>query len=229
LNPYFEHDNITLYLGDSRDVLPHLAGNAFDLALLDPPYGKGYSTGYRAGVVRSSTRVLNDHDISTLDDVISALAPTLSAKAALYCFAAPLRLDDVLPIVRRIGTVPNLLVWDKGNCTAGDLETTYGAQWEAIIYARTSRFALVGGRDRDIIRISRGHSGSYVHPTQKPVALYEYLIGRHVSSSIIDPFMGSGRSALAAQTLGRAYIGIELEEKYCELVANELSRAESVA
>jgi DNA modification methylase len=228
-------DGITIIHGDCREILLLLTPASIDLVVTDPPYGIAYSTGYRAGVVRSSTRLVADLLVAPLlndtaealapllNDTAEALAPLLNDTAELYWFAAPDRLDEVLPVLRR-WDIPNVLVWDKGNCAAGDLKTTYGQQWEAIVFARQGRPALLGGRHRDILRFSRGDTSAYLHPTQKPIPLLSYLIGRHPPGTILDPFMGSGTTLRAAKNLGRKAIGIEIEERYCEIAAKRLSQ-----
>lgn len=222
--PYYEQDGITIYHGDCREILPHLP--KVDLVLTDPPYGNNYSTGWRAAVRRPATRIKLDREVLTeplLNDTAEMLEPLLNDTAAIYCFAAPDRLDMVLPILKRWDVV-NVIAWDKGNCTAGDLECSYGKQWEALVFARKGRVPLIGGRDRDVIRIPRMAGTSYVHPTQKPVELKRYLIGRHEPELILDPFMGSGTTLRAAKDLGRSAIGIELDERYCEVAAKRLAQ-----
>ena len=225
MKPYYERNGITIYHGDCREILPGLSANV-DIVVTDPPYGIAYSTGRRQRDTRSSTRLVNDLLVALaplLNDTAAALAPLLNDTAALYWFIAPARLDVALPILRR-WDIPNVLVWDKGNCTAGDLQTTYGQQWEAVIYARKGRGPLIGGRDRDILRFSRGNTAEYLHPTQKPIALLAYLIGRHKGETILDPFMGSGTTLAAAKSLGRNAIGIEIDERYCEVAAKRLEQ-----
>ena len=227
MKPYYDDGRgIVIYNADCRDVLPTLAAGSVDLVLTDPPYGVAYSTGRRLSDIRSSTRLVNDLLIAPLlNDTAASLAPLLNDTAAMYWFAAPERLDVVLPILRARWETPNILVWDKGNCTAGDLYTTYGEQWEAIVYARTAAHPLIGGRDRDILRFSRGNTAKYLHPTQKPLPLLRYLIGRHATGTILDPFMGSGTTLRAAKDLGRKAIGIEIEERYCEIAAQRLQQS----
>lgn len=219
-------DGITLIHGDCRDVLGELPDGSVDLVLTDPPYGVGYSTGRRSVCTRSSTRLA--YDLATaplLNDTADALAPLLNDTAVIYWFAAPERLDVMMPIVRGLGDVPNVLCWDKGNCTAGDLETTYGQQWEAIIYARRTRTPLLGGRDRDVLRFSRGATAAYLHPTQKPLPLLRYLLSRHPSGTVLDMFAGSGTTGRAAKDLGRRCLMVELEERYVEIAARRLEQA----
>lgn len=227
MKPYYEHADVTLYHGDCRDVLPLLIPASVALVVTDPPYGVAYSTGYRQSVARSSTQLHSDRDrmlAPLLNDTADALAPLLNNTAAMYWFAAPHMLGIVLPLLQARWQVPNVLAWDKGNCTAGDLETTYGKQWEAVVYARVQRAPLVGGRDRDVLRFSRGNTNDYHHPTQKPLPLLKYLLGRHVPGLVLDPFAGSGSTLVAAVQCGRPCVGVEIEEAHCEAAAKRLER-----
>lgn len=205
---------VRLINADAADVLRAWPFWRIDQVLTDPPYGNNYSTGRRLGIYRPSTRITGDIiSEPLLNDVASALEPLLNDVASIYWFAAPDRLDMVLPILRRWEVV-NVLAWDKGNCTAGDLECSYGKQWESIVYAVTEKHPLLGGRDRDVIRINRGNTCEYVHPTQKPVALMDYLIRRHNAETICDPFGGSCTTAVAAIRAERQCVCIERERQY---------------
>lgn len=215
----------TLYLGDCRDILPTLG--KVDAVVTDPPYGNNYSTGYRKSFVRSSTRINGDTlTAPLLNDAAELTAPLLNDAAFVYWFAAPDRLDMVLPIMRKRWSVVNVLVWDKGNCSAGDLDCSYGKQWEACVFARSTRAPMHGGRDRDILRFPRLNGNEYDHPTQKPVELFEYLINRHDANTILDPFMGSGTTGVACANLGRRFIGIEIEPKFFDIACRRIEDAQ---
>jgi DNA modification methylase len=225
----FNNGQVRLALGDCLDVLPTLDVGSIDAVVTDPPYGNNYSTGYRKGIYRPSTRITGDIlSEPLLNDVAEVLEPLLNDVAAIYWFAAPDRLDMVLPILKRWEVV-NVLCWDKGNCTAGDLDCSYGKQWEACVFAVTKKHPLVGGRDRDVLRFSRGNTADYVHPTQKPLDLIEYLACRHAAATTLDPFMGSGTTGVACVRTGRKFIGIEKEPKYFDIAVKrieaELNRA----
>ncbi len=212
-----------LILGDCLEVLPTIG--KVDAVITDPPYGNNYSTERRLGIYRPSTRITGDIlSEPLLNDVAAVLEPLLNDVAAVYWFAAPDRLDMVLPILKRWQVI-NVIAWDKGNCTAGDLECSYGKQWEAIVFAVTSKAPLVGSRDRDIFRFPRMNGADYVHPTQKPVELIEYICGRHSANLILDPFMGSGTTGVACIRKERQFIGIEKEPKYFDIAVKRIEQA----
>jgi site-specific DNA-methyltransferase (adenine-specific) len=213
-----------IYNADCLQVLPELEAGSVDCVLTDPPYGNNYSTGRRKGIYRPSTEIVGDSLLEPLlNDAAVLLEPLLNDAAVLYLFAAPDRLDVVLPIMKRWNVI-NVLAWDKGNCTAGDLQQSYGKQWEAIVFSVVKKQPLIGRRDRDILRFSRPNACDYVHPTQKPVELFKYLIGKHVSDTILDPFMGSGTTGVACVRTNRRFIGIEIEKRYCDIAIKRIER-----
>ena len=216
-----EIGDCVLYQGDCREIIPHL--DEIGMIVADPPYGVAYSTGRRTNAIRSSTQLHNDKMVSPLlNDTLDLVSPLLNDSSVIYMFGAPERLDITLPIVRKHFDVPNIICWDKGNCTAGDLETTYGQQWEACIYGRKSRVALLGARDRDVMRISRGNTLKYEHPTQKPVDLLGKLIVKHSRRLVLDPFMGSGTTGVACLKHGRPFVGIEIDAAHFETATRRL-------
>lgn len=236
LKPYYndERAGIQIFNCDCRDVLASLEVKV-DLVLTDPPYGINYSTNHRKRIVAEHKKdmsnllrsgISNDTHATTIEllrDTAELIEPLLCDTSGLYWFTSPCMLDHVLPVLRK-WDVANILAWDKCNCSAGDLDTTYGRQWEAIVYARKGKPNLIGCRDRDVLSVSRGNVSGYLHPTQKPVRLLRYLIGRHMPDIVLDPFMGSGTTLRAAKDLGVRAIGVEIDESYCEIAAKRLSQ-----
>jgi site-specific DNA-methyltransferase (adenine-specific) len=117
------------------------------------------------------------------------------------------------------------VIWDKTPCGfIGDLALPFGNAHEEIYCLGTVGWQ--GAREPSVIRAQMLMSADRArpdHPTPKPVGLMEKLISK-TSGVIADPFAGSGSTLLAARNLGRKAIGVELEEKYCELIANRLSQ-----
>ena len=128
-------------------------------------------------------------------------------------------------IVRKHFNLKNALIWVKNNVTRGDLKGNYGYRYEMVLYAHKGRRYLNGRRDDNILHYNRVPTQAMRHPTEKPLQLLEYLISKStaVGETVLDPFMGSGTTCLAAQRLGRNSIGIELERVWYELAASRLS------
>ena len=205
MKPYYEEAGITIYHGDCREVLPML--DRVDMVLADPPYGIKFRSNYR----------LERHARIEGDDTLPLEAIRLSisyARAAAYVFC---RWDN-------LGEMPkptSVLCWIKNNWSMGDLQHEHGRQWEAICFYSRERHQFAR-RIPDVLFADR--TGNNLHPTQKPVELITKLIEANICETILDPFMGSGTTLVAAKNLGRRAVGIEIEEKYCEIAAKRLSQ-----
>ncbi len=222
MTPYYEHAGITIYHGDCREVLPHVTGA--DLVLTDPPYGVAYETARRSRNDSLRVPVANDADLSVVAAAWPMVTAALSDNRHWYAFASPRRIHLAEPI---FGGPKHILAWDKGDRgTVGDLECGFGEAWEAIFYGMKGRRPLNGSRPRTVVRCDWSSTMDPVHPTVKPVALLRRIIGWSSlpGELVLDPFMGSGTTLRAAKDLGRRAIGIEIEERYCEIAAKRLSQ-----
>jgi DNA modification methylase len=212
MKPYYEEDGITIYHGDCREILPSL--RRFDLLITDPPYGISWSRGTnhkRRG--KEHTGIQNDHDTSCRDEVLENIGGLGIVFGSFYA-PFPARLKQVL-------------VWQKpSDCGVVGSVTGYRRDAEPIFLVGDWPFRAV--KWSSVFRIYRGMSTTAResgHPHSKSVALLESLI-RNAGpvSSIIDPFMGTGSTIVAAKNLGRKAIGIEIEERYCEIAAKRLAQ-----
>jgi len=113
----------------------------------------------------------------------------------------------------------SVLVWVKNNWSMGDLLHEHGRQWEAICFYPKENHKFIK-RIPDVINATR--TGNFDHPTEKPSGLLRILIEANEGEVILDPYMGSGTTLRAAKDLGRKAIGIEIEEKYCEIAVQRL-------
>jgi site-specific DNA-methyltransferase (adenine-specific) len=124
---------------------------------------------------------------------------------------------------------PNLtkqtVIWDKSPCGfMGDTSIPFGPTHEEIYCL--GKNGWTGTREPSIIKaqmLMSANSDRPDHPTPKPIGLMEKLVSKTLGV-VADPFAGSGATLIAARNLGRKSIGVELEEKYCELIANRLSQ-----
>ena len=206
MTPYYQDDSCTIYHADCRDILPQL--EPVDLVLTDPPYGIGEDGGdkkrrrdYEPLVVHEKFNWDQDRPNREIFQMIFACSKHQAIFGGNY-------FTDYLP--------PSMgwIYWDKrmgGDFSDGELIFT--SQKKALRRFDVSPFEnLRGGHDRQ-------------HPTQKPLSLMKYLILRFENAqTILDPFMGSGTTLVAAKNLDRKAIGIEREEKYCEIAVKRLSQ-----
>jgi site-specific DNA-methyltransferase (adenine-specific) len=203
--PYYEEEGITIYHADCREILPYLP--KVDLVLTDPPYGISFVSNHR---FTKYATITND-DMLPLDLIYLSMN---KATHAAYVFC---RWDN-LPQMPKPKSV---LAWVKNNWSMGDLEHEHGRQWEACCFYPKEEHVFIK-RIPDVIYANR--TGNDLHPTEKPQELLETIILANECRLILDPFMGSGTTLRAAKDLRRKAIGIEIEEKYCEIAARRLAQ-----
>ncbi|WP_043654561.1 DNA-methyltransferase [Nocardia thailandica] len=209
--PYYESGNIRLFHGSCLDNSEWLDAETL---ITDPPYGMSY-TG-RGG---RKTLIAGDDTTEIRDQALAAwFTRNPGSTAAVFG-------------TWRIPRPPNpklVLVWDKTDGTGpgmGDLACAFGSSHEEIyLWGRWPKGTH--RRIGSVLRTSVGMSSlarKVGHPTPKPVTLMELLIDRS-EGAIADPFAGSGSTLVAARNLGRPATGVELEERYCELIARRLEQ-----
>ena len=137
------------------------------------------------------------------------------AKKAVYIFC---RWDNLYELPKP----KSIISWVKNNWSMGDLEHEHGRQWEAICFYPQEEHEFIK-RIPDVIHCNR--TGNDLHPTQKPVKLIRELIKANKGQLILDPFIGSGTTALACKQLNRDYIGFELEKKYFDIANDRLKQS----
>ncbi len=225
MRPYFERDGITIYHADCRDVLPTLEPGSVDLVLTDPPFfmpATHYQTRIRQQRTWGDTSILSTFWTVILD----AAVPTLKDTGHFLTFCHGESYPVFYPeMYRRFDTLA-CLVWDKEHFGMGRV---WRRQHELIIAGRWKSAALHEGAGAiaDVIRAKATPAVLRQHPVEKPPLLLQRLITPTTPRAglVVDPFMGSGTTVEAAITLGRHAIGIEIEERYCEIAAKRLQQA----
>ena len=206
LTPYYQDQYATIYHGDCREILPMI--EPVDLVLTDPPYGISYSHGKGGGKLARSTAF--DHHPIVGDDRPFDPQPFLSFPDAVLWGANH--------YASRLPDSACWLVWDKREGVCSNDQADCEMAWTTLKQpARLNRHLWNGMLKKS----ERGERRC--HPTQKPIAIMKWCLGFFPKvKTVLDPFMGSGTTLRAAKDLGLKSIGIELEEKYCEIAANRL-------
>jgi hypothetical protein len=128
-------------------------------------------------------------------------------------------LEQWLPVVRPFGKLSNMVVWSKGGGGIGDLSHTFSTDYElALVFSRGAE--LCGKRIGSVWSFNKDAAATYVHPTQKPVALAAEAIEKTTPAKalVMDLFLGSGTTLIAAEQLGRRCYGLELSPAYCDVI-----------
>ena len=212
MKPYYDEAGITIYHGDCREVLPGLSA---DVVLTDPPYGIGLTYG-----------ACFEDTAENVAALVSAALPMMRAAAPTVAFTCgPTNIWKYPPATW-------VLAWF---IPGGSGPTPWGfATWQPVlVYGPDPFLARRRGRRSDsFVRSNQGarvaiERAEYGHPCPKPLPAWKRLLLRvspDETDLILDPFMGSGTTLRAAKDLGRRALGIEIEERYCEIAVKRLAQ-----
>ena len=236
IEPYYEHGGITIHHGDCREILPSLKA---DVVVADPPY-LGLTGGHSipdagcVGVSAAPSLTVGDPWLANLDWCEAAIHAT---KLGMFVFCTHHSIPEVAlalaPLRRAV-----LLTWHKRNAPPSGKNVPRFSEEYVWGFAKSPASRCGDSFKRTLIDVPKlstgcmasaervtGANGRAEHPTQKPLAVMAPLISASpAGSTILDPFMGSGTTLRAAKDLGRHAIGIEIEERYCEIAAKRLAQ-----
>ncbi len=232
MSVYYEDDHVRLYHGDCREVLSGMADQSVDCVITDPPY-----TERTHSKARSLSHKVNGRDVITQgvttfasidDEALRAVLTDLGRVTRSWVVATldyrhALEFDANPPKglkVQRVG------VWMKTRPTPQITGDRPAQGWEAIAYMHRAKGRSVwngGGRHGNYYLDIEQKAG---HPTAKPLPMVQDMIRKFSNrgDTVLDPFAGSGTTLRAAVNEGRKAIGIELDERYCEIAARRLSQ-----
>jgi len=229
MTPYFEAPGVTLYLGDALEVLPTLEARSVDAVITDPPYGSNDGCGK---VIKRGSMLVTfgeSWDTELPLEWIALGQRVLKVGCWMSVFTDKLSVNTLWKAMKDCGMFPKqTFYWIKTNpppqprknfcsgvesavvATNGPVKRWFGGG----ITLNYFKYPIVTNRDRT------------VHPTQKPVEVMQYLIEVQTVQRdlILDPFLGSGTTAVAALRLGRRCIGIDIGEPYLEIAARRIER-----
>lgn len=225
MKPYYQHAGITIYHGDCREILPAIGLLIGSFVLADPPYGAKLSFDYNERFSPAGEKWWKNRDRSRG----AKHAPVVGDDQAFdpsHLFGHPrMVLFGANHYASRLPDSGGWIVWDKRN---GDRDVS-GCNWPM------SEGELAWTNLSNGVRIFRhtwfglirdSESKQHFHPTQKPIALMEWILRKWNKKRlpVLDPYCGSGPVLIAAKRCGLEAVGVEIEERYCEIAAKRLSQ-----
>lgn len=203
--------------GDSRDRLTDLPDNSADLVITDPPYLVNYRD-------RDGRRVANDTNADAVLPVFDELYRVMKPNSLCICFCGWMALPEFSAAWAKAGfRIVGHIVWTKD----------YASSKGQTAYHHESAYVLAKGSPKRPAEPFADvqewvYSGNRFHPTEKSVEIIAPLVRAFSKKGdiVLDPFLGSGTTAVAAALTGRRYVGIELEQRYCDLAQRRLQGVE---
>jgi len=212
MEPYYSDDLVTLYHGDCRKIAAWLKA---DVLVTDPPYGVAWKSGqFSNAQVALVEKVANDHNPVARDEILALWGDRPALVFGSWRVPRP-------------SGINNRLIWHKAANIPGHRTQPWFAADEEIYQigsgftGKPEQNVLVTHDRRDG---AHGEVATIGHPTPKPISLMGRLIAKCPPGVVADPFAGAGATLLAAKMLGRKVVGVELEERYCEIAANRLAQ-----
>ncbi len=238
MQPYYHDANsgITIYHGDTLEVLYSLGDVVIDAVVMDPPYASGTrqeagrnSSGAMLRGERWAAKPIENDQMTTtgfvwlLREVCYAAKPMLKDGGSMLSFIDWRQWPNLLGAIESTNMrVNQMVVWDKMSYGLGN---GFRAQHELILHASKGTPTIYSRSMGNVLAYKRASNED--HPSPKPVGLMQNLI-EVVSAPgdlVVDPFMGGGSTLRAAKNLGRRCIGIEIEERYCNNTARDLQQS----
>lgn len=217
LDPYYSDDRSTLWAGDALDVLPSIPDGSVTAAIIDPPYS----------MVPNAVRGRDDGAAGTSGAPVMLVNETLrhcrrvlrdGGIAAIICDWR--RVPDISYLVTLTGMrLATCVAWTRTTIGTGGL---FRSAWDPVLIAANGTPDAI---DRAAIPnvVCVNPPTVRQHPYEKPPALWEHILQRVSPGVVLDPYAGSGASAVAALNTGHTWVGIELDPNYCNLIAAKLT------
>jgi site-specific DNA-methyltransferase (adenine-specific) len=208
---YEDLGTAALVKGDCLEVLAGVPDDSIDMILTDPPYGMSFVSNFRGD---KYDKIANDNTLEWLEPFVAELFRVAKDDTAHYMFCSYHHIDKFKQAIEKYFKLKNILVWEKNNTSMGDLRGDFAPKVEFVLFFHKGRRLIEGKRDPNIFKFAR--TGNNFHPTEKPVDMLRYLMTKFSSPGdlILDPFMGSGSTGVAAVEEGRRFLGVELVEEY---------------
>ncbi len=212
---------------DSEQVAKLMNGKKADMVFTDPPYGVSYTGGLKngsSGLESNSRQMIKNDDIDLYEDAVTIAS--IFCEGPVFMFYA-----DTVPFglyrgVENVGgEVVALIIWKKEG-GYGALGASYKPNHEPCLLWKTkgAKLNFVGDTTENRVWEIKKDGKNKLHPTQKPIEIPARAIGNHKAEKVLDLFLGSGSTMVAAHQLKRKCYGMELDPKYCQVIIDRMQK-----
>jgi len=238
IKPYYENDYGKLYLGDCVEVMKELDRESIDLVLTDPAYkviSGGKYEWYKGSIIEENDGKIFKHNDIKFEEWLPLIYKLLKERTHCYIMSNVLNLKELLIKTEQEGfKLHNLLIWEKNN--------TLPSRWylkngEYILFLRKGKAKKINNVKSKTVHPFHNIHKERLHPTEKNIDHFKFLLTNSTDPGdiVLDPFSGSGTTAVACMKAKRRFILIEKDEEYCnksirkiELHSKQLSLFETI-
>lgn len=214
-------DNRTLYNGDCIEYMKSMEKKSVDLLLTDIPYNE---VNRKDNGLRSLNKGVADSAEFDLDEALKQFMRV--TKGSIYVFCGIEQVSHIKKTFRENGLSTRLVIWNKTNPSPMNGDKIWLSSVECCVYGKFPKATFNEHCKGSVLNFPSGRSK--IHPTQKPLKLFEKII--EVSSNegdvVFDPFMGSGTTGVASKNLNRKFIGCEYDTNFFEIAKNRIETSE---
>ena len=188
-------------------------GEKADMVFTDPPYGIEYKSNWKNKDREKFKTLKNDNLILDFRHILDSFCDEF---CPIYIWTS----HQVFQIWKEMYSdiYKSTIIWYKKFGGMGDLKAEYGHNYEMCLYLTKNRIEFVSDRPKAVWEIGGDSPSKYQHPTQKPVELAETAFSHHKKGTVLDLFLGSGSTLIAAEKTNRKCYGMELDPKYCDVI-----------
>lgn len=221
---YYKDDNVTLIHGDCIEVMDKMIGSKImvDCSIVDIPFNEVSQKGEERARYSGQLRKINKGkaDVLTFDELDLCDRLSQVTKGSIYIFCGIEQVAKIHTFFKynlKKHWMSRVCVWHKTNPSPANGQHMYLSATEFIVFAKRRKTIFNGHCEHNVFNFPAGRSK--LHPTEKPQGLLKHLI--EMSSNerdvIFDCCFGSGSTGVASVALGRKFLGVEIDENYCEI------------
>ena len=210
-------EDVRLIKGDCLELMKGIPDKSIDLTLTDIPYGV---VNRESNGLRCLDKQMADVVDFEIKDIVSEFARI--TKGSVYVFCGTEQVSELRAEMIKAGMSTRLVIWNKTNPSPMNGQHIWLSSVECCVFGKFPKATFNEHCKGSVLNFPSGRGK--VHPTEKPLKLFEYLVtvSSNEGDMVLDPFMGSGTTGVAAKNTNRKFIGIELDEKYFEIAKERI-------